>query len=222
VAFRSPAGTSGLPVTPAGSPLPALPLRVSQQASATPVRIPAHDLRPFPVLGSVNAGNPLCHCLLLLFACSFCRHSPSGLSSLWILAFRPRYPFGLRTRPAQELAKSPTLQCAPISVHSPPSALLRAHPAGHRSRFANAPFGSPSTSHVVAIASARGRVRQRPPRAVVLWLCHRGSRNRSSRVYRCLSPHRNSFYQGVNVRFRSIDFRSMASRSAGSQQLSQP
>jgi hypothetical protein len=38
------------------------------------------------------------------------------------------------------------------------------------------------------IASARGRVRQRPPRAVVLWLCHHGSRNRSSRVYRCLSP----------------------------------
>jgi hypothetical protein len=25
-------------------------------------------------------------------------------------------------------------------------------------------------------------------RAVVLWLCHHGSRNRSSRVYRCLSP----------------------------------
>jgi hypothetical protein len=35
-----------------------------------------------------------------------------------------------------------------------------------------------STSYVVAIASARGRVRQRPPRAVVLWLCHHGSRNR--------------------------------------------
>src|SRR4051812_36975122 len=33
---------------------------------------------------------------------------------------------------------------------------------------------------------------------------------------------RNSFYQGVNVRFRLIDFRSMASQSAGSQQLSQP
>jgi hypothetical protein len=51
--------------------------------------------------------------------------------------------------------------------------------------LSRAPGGTPRWCpfpHVVSIASARGRVRQRPPRAVVLWLCHRGSRNRSSRA----------------------------------------
>jgi hypothetical protein len=59
-----------------------------------------------------------------------------------------------------------------------------------------------TTSHVIDIASARGRVCRRPPVAVVLWLSHRGGLNRSPRVYRCLSPRealRNYFVNILNI-----------------------
>jgi hypothetical protein len=54
--------------------------------------------------------------------------------------------------------------------------------------FSQSHSGSTCRQAEVAIASAHGRVRQRPQRAVVLWLSHRGGRNRSPCVYRCLSP----------------------------------
>jgi hypothetical protein len=57
-------------------------------------------------------------------------------------------------------------------------------------------FQKSDQSPEILSLSARGRVYRRPAGAVVLWLCHRGSRNRSSRVY-CRLP--TSRRQGCNT-----------------------
>jgi hypothetical protein len=54
---------------------------------------------------------------------------------------------------------------------------------------------------VVAIASARGRIRQRPPRAVVLWLRHRGSRNRLVLVRTAMGLRTDAFLDSSSGHF---------------------
>jgi hypothetical protein len=50
---------------------------------------------------------------------------------------------------------------------------------------------------VVGIVSANKRNIQRLLRAVLLWLCHRGRRTRSTRVYRCLPAPRRKRYRHI-------------------------
>jgi hypothetical protein len=91
-------------------------------------------------------------------------HSSSGLL----------HPSGSKRSTAFAACRS-AWRIRPISLRSPQP-------------FPFTSMGYGSTFWVRYVSAGLLRVRRRRQRAVVLWLCHRGSRNRSSRVYRCLSP----------------------------------
>jgi hypothetical protein len=92
------------PASPGKVSVPGLLLRLSLQAFRPARSVSGSQPRPFPIAGLIDARNPLPNVSLLFPACPFRRHSPSGLSSLRILALRPRHSCELRPYPAQGLS----------------------------------------------------------------------------------------------------------------------
>jgi len=118
--FCSPTGTSGLPVTPAGSSLPSCRFAPSPGHTKQTRSMKNYSPRPFPVSGRNTAFPPVA-CRMSGGSClSLIRHSPSGCCSLRILAFQPRrLSFeNSRQRPAKVLAGWLTITKRPISLRS--------------------------------------------------------------------------------------------------------
>jgi hypothetical protein len=121
IAFRSPASSFGRPIPATGSPLLACRFAFSRPAVRLARSIPGSQPRPFPVSGLFTTRNPLPTFFPSASCLSLYRRSPSGLSSLRILALRPEPLLPTTHAPGWGLAGKLAVMKRPISPHSPPT-----------------------------------------------------------------------------------------------------